>query len=739
MRTVRYGGKKGCRLELVDGDEFVVVRTRGKEPIRRAPLSEPARRRLADFRRVLSFPQVGVEVLRTDAASGARSRRDAVRAALKKEPAVCFAGRVLVDRETRRPHVYTENFFLKLVDDASDRALKPLLAAYKLKLKRKLAFATNAYFLEAPEDTGQDVFEIAKDLLERPEVELCHPEIISERAKRGVFPGQWHLAKQRIGARTIDAHAHVEAAWELSRGEGTIVAIVDDGVDVDHEEFRSSAKITAPRDVTFDDDDPRPGEGDDHGTACAGVAVADGRFGASGVAPGARLMPIRLVSYLGSMDEAEAFRWAADHGADVISCSWGPFDGAWFDPNDPLHRRFQPIPDHTRLAIEYAATQGRNGRGCVVLFAAGNGDESVDLDGYASHPKVIAVAACNDAGKKSRYSDFGNAVWCTFPSNDVVGNHFGIFTTDRRGVAGYNVGLAELGDVDGDYTNDFGGTSSACPGAAGVAALVLSRNPELRAEEVRDILKRSCDRIDPSGGGWNAEGRSPKYGWGRLNARRAVELAAPAAPPSGAVTVIRATTAAVPIPDLGTARLTTEVADDRVIDALSVRVELEHTWIGDLVVKLVPPDGTGAAVVLHDRLGGSTKNLRKTYAADAVPGLAALVGRSPKGTWTLEASDRAKADVGVLRKLELTLTLGAPTRRAPRRGAASKRKATKRSSAKRSTGRRTTSRVGAAPSTARRAAKAARNAGPTTARRTSARRRRRTTAGGARRRRPAKV
>ncbi|WP_176393359.1 S8 family serine peptidase, partial [Escherichia coli] len=72
------------------------------------------------------------------------------------------------------------------------------------------------------------------------------------------------------------------------------------------------------------DDDPTPGKYDTHGTPCAGVACADGRYGASGVAPEANLMPIRQAGGLGSLDEALAFVWATDNGADVISCSWGP-------------------------------------------------------------------------------------------------------------------------------------------------------------------------------------------------------------------------------------------------------------------------------------------------------------------------------------------------------------------------------------------------------------------------------
>ena len=123
---------------------------------------------------------------------------------------------------------------------------------------------------------------------------------------------------------------------------------------------------------------------------------------------------------------------------------------------------------------------------------------------------------------------------------------------------GYNTGQRADGDAAGNYTNSFGGTSSACPGAAGVAALVLSVNPALKWDEVKDLLRRACDRIDPQGGDYDASGHSPKYGYGRLNARTAVELAKPE--PQSTITVSR--TFDAPIPDLQTVSFTLDVADN---------------------------------------------------------------------------------------------------------------------------------------------------------------------------------
>ena len=155
-------------------------------------------------------------------------------------------------------------------------------------------------------------------------------------------------------------------------------------------------------------------------------------------------------------------------------------------------------------------------------------ETKVDLDGYASYSGVIAVGACDDTGKKAPYSDHGNAVWCCFPSNHYYRSSTpGIWTTDRMGHVGYDPGRTQQGDAEGNYTNSFGGTSSACPGAAGVAALIISRNPSLTGDQVRDILRKCCDRLDPRGGNYDANGHSPFYGYGRLNARKAVELARP--------------------------------------------------------------------------------------------------------------------------------------------------------------------------------------------------------------------
>ncbi len=658
MYQVQYGGKNGEPYSLDEAPGLVVIRTRSRQILdleeqSGLDLSPRTRRILGDTESVLQFRDAGVEVLRQRGADRTSESGEQLRAELKQEPDIQFAGRVLRAPGSPEPVVYTENLFIKFDPDLPESRCLQILNSYGLVVKRPLDYSPNAYFVGAKEGTGREVFSLAEKLLHDTAVQLCHPELIRRMSCRQVFPNQWHLKPLSVGGVAIDAHANVEAAWTLAEGQGTTIAIIDDGIDLEHEEFAGAGKIVAPRDATRRTADPRPGTGNNHGTACAGVACANGNHGASGVAPMARLMPIRLASGLGSQQEADAFMWAAQNGADVISCSWGPADGDPSDPTDPLHQEVVPLPDSTRLAIEWAVTNGRGGKGCVITFAAGNGNESVDNDGYASHPKVIAVAACNGQSQRSYYSDFGNAVWCSFPSSDRSSPQTpGIWTVDRSGAPGYNSGQITKGDAAGNYTNSFGGTSSACPGAAGVAALILSRNPALRWDEVRTLMRNSCDRIDPAGGAYDATGRSRNYGYGRLNARTAAALASgqppdPPAPSAIGYRVFHKAVQTVPIPDLGTATLAVEVGDSKPVVRVEVAVDLEHTYIGDLIVRLLAPTGSGVGpITLHNRTGSGTDNLRQTFNVVGQPALAGFTGKSPQGTWTLEVQDKEAQDTG---------------------------------------------------------------------------------------------
>ena len=537
MYSYRVGGKKGHQFQLEVSPNHVVVRAKRGVGISRAKLSKASKRISKNLLRTRSIPEANVAVYECiDPAGKHEQLRDDARAQFKKESDIRFAGRALRDKISKELFLYTENFFVKFRSDVPREVCLSLINEYGMTVKQQLGYAANAFFTEAKGGTGFEIFTMAGALLDKDETEYCHPELVQERRFKNVHPMQWHLTESEINGHRITAHIQAREAWHMSRGQGVTIAVIDDGFDLDHPEFRAPGKIVHPYDAFHDTENPSPKyASENHGTACAGVACASGLNGTSGVAPDALLMPIRSGN-LGSMSEANAFVWAADHGADIISCSWGPPDGQWWSSEDNRHNSYTPLFDSTRLAIDYAVRNGRNGLGCSIFWAAGNGNEDVEFDGYASYDKLVAVAACNDQGKRSVYSDYGKSIWCCFPSNDFPhppSSHPtpltpGIWTTDRSQNKGYNDGgmftHPNEGDPDGNYVATFGGTSSACPGAAGVAALMLAANPGLNWMQVRDIIGETSDKIDQQGGFYKND-HSIYYGFGRVNAQRAVLMA----------------------------------------------------------------------------------------------------------------------------------------------------------------------------------------------------------------------
>jgi len=370
MYTYTFGGKNGTRHVLHESTDMVAVRTRNSRDLDDAVISEKGKKALLSLRIVAEFPEADITVFRTRTTAKDRiAARNKVKSVLRKEPELRFVGRVLVEEDGKTVVLYTENIFIKFHNDVPVDRCEEILSDNQLKIKQKTGFAENSYFVSAPEDTGLHIFEIAESLLQMKEVELCHPELIRKRGLKRINPLQWNLLATTIGGIKIDEGVSADLAHKLTRGGDVTIALVDDGFDIDHIEFNSPGKVVHSRDIASNGNDPRPRNSwDNHGTACAGIALAGGSE-ASGVAPLARLMPLRLSSSLGSMAEATAFLWAADHGADIISCSWGPEDGNWSDPDDPVHTTLIDLPDSTRLAIDHAVNKGSGGLGCVITFA----------------------------------------------------------------------------------------------------------------------------------------------------------------------------------------------------------------------------------------------------------------------------------------------------------------------------------------------------------------------------------
>jgi subtilisin family serine protease len=374
---------------------------------------------------------------------------------------------------------------LKFKDDSID--VDKFLTKYDLTLVKKLS--PSIYKLS----TTNDIFDTANRLYELDEVKFAHPNLYVEKIKRAttdpLYSDAWHLDM-------ID----VEGAWKYSKGSGIKIGIIDDGFDIDHEDLKDN--IVVGYDFDSRDSDPSPTNyTQTHGTNCAGVILAvENNIGSVGVAPQSKLYPVKW-NGAGVDTTIEAFEWLKNQDVDVISNSWGTYAIA-----DALDDEFKDL-----------ATTGRDGKGIVLVFASGNDSYNLDeiadggyydgetLDDESESPWVIGVGATNPSDTLTYYSNYGTNIDIVAPAAAV--------TTDVTGI---------WGDNATEYTDEFGGTSAAAPLVSGVVALILGANPNLTKSEVESIIKTTADKI--GGVEYDSSGFNLEYSYGRINAKRAVEL-----------------------------------------------------------------------------------------------------------------------------------------------------------------------------------------------------------------------
>jgi thermitase len=413
------------------------------------------------------------------------------------------------------PVIETPDAIVRFASNVTDTQKKNLLKKQGAILVGPVGnWAPGAYRVRVSSAKAQATT-VANGLLSSGSVTWAHPDLAMQMTRAQVakpafipndplFSSQWHLLNNGSGGGVVNADVKATEAWNVTRGGGVKIAIHDDGVDVDHEDLKD--RFIVGRAFGDESPDARPRIDDNnHGTSVAGLAVASGHNGkgVSGVAPDAGLIAVRTPYDRGIMftTAGESLVWPVTQGADIVSCSWG------FPSLDNM-----PIPDALSAAVEYVTTQGRGGKGSLLLFAAGN-DNTDAKNALNYDPRVITVAATTRIDKKSSYSNFGSGIDVSAPGGYLNGD---MVTTDRTGAKGYELG---------NYTTGFNGTSAACPVAAGVAGLVLAANPNLTRQQVYDVLTSTADKIDLGGGNYDLNGHSKLYGFGRLNAARAVQVA----------------------------------------------------------------------------------------------------------------------------------------------------------------------------------------------------------------------
>ena len=496
----------------------------------------------------------------------------------------------------------------------------------------------------------------AETLRALPEVETADPLLARLQHKRllpndTLFGQQWHLRNTGQSGSLAGTDVNVSSVWDTRRGTGIRIGIVDDGLQITHPDL--SPNVDTVNDHDWNDatpDDPSPNVTVDfHGSSCAGVAAARGNngIGVSGAAPEATLVGLRLIAAAETdADEAAAFGWHNEI-IQVKSNSWGPSDDA---------RTLEGPGAMGAAALAQAAQTGRGGLGTIFVWAGGNGGDVGDnsnYDGYANSIYTIAVGAVSNTGTRSFYSEPGANLIVAAPSD---GGNLGIVTTDLTGNNGYNATgvTGELADTN--YTNEFGGTSSAAPLVSGCIALILQANPNLGWRDVQEILIRSAKKIDASNSDWitNSAGFhfNHQYGAGLIDVQAAVTLALTWTNLAGQTTVNSAqTNLGQTIPDNNSAGVTRTFdlsASNLRVEQVTVKVNISHTSRGQLAITLTSPSGT------QSRLSEKHTDPGDNY-ADWTFSSVRSWGENSQGTWTVKVADLTAGTTGTLNAVTVTV------------------------------------------------------------------------------------
>ncbi|VDI60663.1 proprotein convertase subtilisin/kexin type 5 [Mytilus galloprovincialis] len=316
----------------------------------------------------------------------------------------------------------------------------------------------------------------------------------------------------------------ISSAWSAGyNGDGVVIAVVDDGVETTHPDIDDNLDTDNDYDYYDDDDDPSPANKfDSHGTQISGLLAAEKDNGqcSLGVAYGSTILGVRVIGGPGVTDveEAQSLRHYVQ-GVDIYSMSWGPPDGYGFSTLGTLATE----------AIREGITTGRNGKGSIYVWAAGNGalDDNCNGDGYVNSIYTIGITGAQ-SGENAYYSEVcAAALAATYGGSSQDRYLVSICTISITGAqSGKNAYCSETTtSINSSCTSDYiEGTSYSCPIAAGIISLALQANTNLTWRDVQYIIVLSSDRYDLNDtySSWQTNGAykqvSQVLGFGLMNA-----------------------------------------------------------------------------------------------------------------------------------------------------------------------------------------------------------------------------
>jgi len=408
------------------------------------------------------------------------------------------------------------------------------------------------------------------------ELKSYFPDAVRAEREEGndiLYKYQWHLENNGGNDYTVwDAMAgndiNVKDVWNDYTGKGVTVAVIDQGVEINHPDLVENIDIRQSWNYLTQSHDTTPSNPENaHGTAVAGIIAASAKngIGGWGVAPDASLVSINMLESQGitdwSLSLESLVQGIDDGGIDIFNNSWGKVAGTVYKNEDTIGSPYYQYANQ----LGYGTAHGRDGKGAIYIKSAGNDrvhrvDETIrpywnaNLDPDQVERYIIVVGASKADGSYAVYSTAGANLLVNAPGGYIqmpyleVDQHMVVTTDltgeshgyDYRGSNGIDYHFDTAGNENYDYTNRMNGTSAAGPIVSGVAALMLEANPELTWRDVRYILATTAKKnggylytnssdclLDKTGYCMNAAGHSfsNTYGFGRTDAQAAVELA----------------------------------------------------------------------------------------------------------------------------------------------------------------------------------------------------------------------